>query len=251
MDFTVKKYRLLLNALKNANYNFQTFAEFLEAPGERVVILRHDVDLMPKNSLRFAKIQHEHGASGSYYFRAVPESWDDRIIKEIASLNHEIGYHYENLTTCSGDIEKALLNFKDNLHKLRELAPVSTICMHGSPMSKYDSRDLWNDFNYKDLGLIGEPYFDVDFNQVFYLTDTGRRWDGHRVSVRDKVNTNFDQTFHSTDEIIEALEKDKLPNVIMFTFHPQRWNDNMFYWTKELILQNLKNLVKRALYVNR
>lgn len=251
MDFTVKKYRLLLNALKNANYNFQTFAEFLEAPGERVVILRHDVDLMPKNSLRFAKIQHEHGASGSYYFRAVPESWDDRIIKEIASLNHEIGYHYENLTTCSGDIEKALLNFKDNLHKLRELATVSTICMHGSPMSKYDSRDLWNDFNYKDLGLIGEPYFDVDFNQVFYLTDTGRRWDGHRVSVRDKVNTNFDQTFHSTDEIIEALEKDKLPNVIMFTFHPQRWNDNMFYWTKELILQNLKNLVKRALYVNR
>ncbi len=27
-------------------------------------------------------------------------------------------------------------------------------------LMKYDSRDLWKNFNYKDLGLIGEPYFD-------------------------------------------------------------------------------------------
>jgi|ERR1035437_5345325 hypothetical protein len=55
--------------------------------------------------------------------------------------------------------------------------------MHGSPLSKYDSKDLWKKYNYRDYKIIGEPYFDVDFNKVFYLTDTGRRWDGEKVSV--------------------------------------------------------------------
>ena len=126
---------------------------------------------------------------GTYYFRAVPESWDEAIIREIASLGHEIGYHYENLTTCKGNLEQAIFDFENNLAKLRKLAPVATICMHGSPMSKYDSKDIWNTFNYRDYGIIGTPYFNVDFNNVFYLTDTGRRWDGQNVSVRDKVDT--------------------------------------------------------------
>ncbi len=39
----------------------------------------------------------------------------------------------------------------------------------------------------EDFGIIAEPYFDVDFKEVLYLTDTGRRWDGDEVSVRDKV----------------------------------------------------------------
>ena len=36
-------------------------------------------------------------------------------------------------------------------------------------------------------------------------------------------------------------------NQIMFTFHPQRWSDDFFIWSKELIIQNLKNVVKRFL----
>jgi len=46
---------------------------------------------------------------------------------------------------------------------------------------------LWKRYDYKGLGIIAEPYLDIDYNQVFYITDTGRRWDGDRVSVRDKV----------------------------------------------------------------
>ncbi len=33
-----------------------------------------------------------------------------------------------------------------------------------------------NDYNL--IGILGAPYFDVNFNEVFYLSDTGRRWDG-------------------------------------------------------------------------
>ncbi len=113
MDFTLSKYRQLLVALK----------------GYGNVILRHDVDLKPQNSLATAKLEHELGWKATYYFRAVPESWDEQIIKEIASLGHEIGYHYESLTTCDGDVEAAYRDFCTNLEKLRTLAPVtSSVC---------------------------------------------------------------------------------------------------------------------------
>jgi hypothetical protein len=170
-------------------------------------------------------------------------------MKKIKSLGHEIGYHYETMDTANGDVDKAWEQFIFNLNELRKLAEVKTICMHGSPMSKFDNKDLWGKFDYKTLGLIGEPYFDIDFNQVLYLTDTGRRWDGHRVSVRDKVETGFNFVFHTTNDIINALGKSELPQQIMFNFHPQRWHNNRFDWTKELIVQNLKNFIKRYFFV--
>lgn len=249
MDFTVTQYQKLLQSLIQQDYQFQTFEDFLRNPQERAIILRHDVDLYPQNSLVFAKMQAEYQVKGVYYFRAVSESWDNTIIKEIAALGHEVGYHYENLTTCKGDIEAGINDFKYNLEELRKLVPVSTICMHGSPMSKFNSKDLWNQYHYKDLGIVGEPYFDVNFDEVFYLTDTGRKWDGVNVSVRDKVKSSYTQTFHSTDDIIKAAYNGELPNKIMFTFHPQRWSNQPVFWLRELLFQSLKNLIKKYFFV--
>lgn len=121
--------------------------------------------------------------------------------------------------------------------------------MHGSPMSKFDSKDLWNTYDYRDYGIVGEPYFDVDYNTTFYLTDTGRKWDGHATSVRDKVQTRFTERFHTTQDIIDALEAGLFPMHAMFTFHPQRWHDNPIGWGKELVFQNIKNVVKQHFFV--
>ena len=122
MDFTLEKYSELLEALDDCG----------------MVILRHDVDKKPKNSLATAFIEREMGWKATYYFRAVPESYDPAVILQIASLGHEIGYHYESLATCKGDMEAAYRDFCDNLEKIRALVPVKTIAMHGSPMSKWN-----------------------------------------------------------------------------------------------------------------
>jgi len=34
---------------------------------------------------------------------------------------------------------------------------------------------------------------------------------------------------------------------VMMTVHPQRWTDSPVAWTKELVLQNVKNVVKRIM----
>lgn len=254
-DFTVKIYTSLLQSLIKQGYTFQTYAEFIASPASKAIILRHDVDARKQNSLTFAKIQAEHGVKGTYYFRTIPQSYDESVIKEMASLGHEIGYHYETMDTARGDIDKAYTEFRSNLEMFRKIVPVTTICMHGSPMSKYDNRDIWKKYEYKKLGLIAEPYFDTNFNTVFYLTDTGRRWDGEKVSIRDKAMKGSEATnpaftkrsFQNTFQIIKAADTGILPEKIMFTFHPQRWTDNTFDWTKELLIQNLKNTVKFGL----
>lgn len=254
MDFLRKKYRELLVALQNKGYATVTFAEYMQGQRpDRFVILRHDVDKKPKNSLATARLEASLGIKASYYFRAVPESWDESIIKEIARLGHEVGYHYESLATCKGDASAALDDFQSNLAKLRELTPVTTICMHGSPTSHWDNKDLWKNNSYHDFSIIGEPYFDTDFSDVFYLTDTGRRWDGFKVSIRDRIPVHQDRwcqqglVFHTTDDIIRAINGDGLPNHIMMTTHPQRWNDNIVPWTRELLMQKTKNIVKKLL----
>lgn len=256
-DFTLKKYTELLQCLTSHGYRFITFEDYClqkeTMSDTSFVILRHDVDLKAANALATAKIEHALGISASYYFRIVEQSSNPEIIKNIVALGHEIGYHYEDMTICGGDVTKAIGHFEKQLAYFRQYYPVKTICMHGAPRSKYDGRDLWKQYDYHAFEIVGEPYFDVDFSSVFYLTDTGRRWDGFNVSVRDKVPVYQDEwgrkglVFHSSDDVMEAVDKQSFPVRAMVTTHPQRWTDNMLEWTKEMISQSAKNLVKRLI----
>lgn len=259
MDFTLRTYRQLLVALQEVGYQFITFDAYCRGQREgKWGILRHDVDKRPQNSLATAQIEAALGIRASYYFRVVKESNQPEIIRQIAALGHEIGYHYEDLSLVNGDVEKAYSHFCEWLQYFRQFYPVATICMHGAPTSQYDGRDIWKQYAYRDLDIIGEPYFDVDFASVFYLTDTGRCWDGYKVSVRDKIPEYQDLwtaqgwTYHSTSDILSALaEQPDFPQRIMITTHPQRWTDNRLAWLKEWVLQNLKNIVKAWLIAHK
>lgn len=244
-DFTLKAYTNLLKALKESSCVFHPFSAYLNEPAYRVFILRHDVDKMPQNALDFARLEHEMGISASYYFRIVPQSFNPKIIKEIASLGHEIGYHYEDMDLCKGDVDKSYASFQKNLAKLREIAPIQTVCMHGSPLSKYDNRDLWKKYDYRELGIIGEPYFNIDYSKVFYLTDTGRKWNSTDTSIRDKVASSFHIEIRNTQHLIQLIREGKLPDQVMINTHPQRWNDNLLLWTRELFCQTIKNQGKK------
>ena len=240
MDFTIDKYQELLQALKRHNH----------------ITIRHDVDLRPDYSLRIAQVEAAMGIHSTYYFRTVPESYDERIIQQIVSLGHTAGYHYESLTTCNGDMEAAYEDFCHNLEKLRKIAPITTACAHGSPKSRWNSQDIWSQYDIHALGIDYEPMLDTDFNTTLYLTDTGRRWDGYLVSVRDKVPEHQERwekeglVFHNTDDIIHAINDINHPihhyNLLINT-HPQRWMPMGTGWIKEALLQNAKNIIKRII----
>lgn len=265
-DFRLRTYAQLLEVLAESGYAFLTFEQYCtirqgtsstKVLPERYVVMRHDVDKRPWYAVRMAEVEARHGVKASYYFRIVKESNDAECIKRIAGLGHEIGYHYEDMSLCEGDHRKGYEHFRESLEYFRQFYPVQTCCMHGAPTSKYDSRALWEKYDYHELGLIGEPYYDVDFSKVLYLTDTGRCWDGYRYSLRDKVPEHQQRwndagwVFHSTDDILDGLHAQSVPPALMLTTHPQRWTDSRGAWWKELIAQKIKNIVKRAMIVLR
>lgn len=241
MDFTLRKYQSLLQALA----------------GHSDIFMRHDVDVSTRNALTLARLESEMGVHSTYYFRAKhfisPKHISD--IQAIIALGHHIGYHYESLATCNGDIKMAYNDFIGNLEALRRLAPVTTACSHGSPTSPWNSLEIWKHYDVHVLGIEYEPMLDTDFSKTFYLTDTGRRWDGYRVSIRDKVPRFQEQweaeglSFHTTDNLINALQDPSHPiqsRSLLINTHPERWITMGGVWLKELCLQRLKNSIKRV-----
>jgi len=248
-DFSLLAYKQLLIYFRTNNYNFFTYEQYLneKIKPKKFVILRHDVDRKACNALKMASLENELDINASYYFRIVKGSNQPSIIKKIAKLGHEIGYHYEDLSSSGGNYLKAIKSFESNLEYFNNYYPIKTICMHGSPWSKWDNKDLWKKYNYKNYGVLTEPYFDIDFNKIFYLTDASRAWNNEKVTIRDKVNSDFIIPINSIFDIFNLLQLNKLPNQLMLNVHPHNWTNITIEWTTIKIWQKLKNKIKSFL----
>lgn len=227
-DFSYQIFKQLITNLQEYGYDFQSVQGFIADPFPKSVILRHDIDITAVPALKLAKLEHQLGIHGSYYFRTTKYSFRPRIINEIAGLGHEIGYHYEDLTRNNGNMDKAKIDFEKHLDMFRKLYPVQTVCMHGRSGSPYDNRDMWTKLRLADYNLVAEPYLSLDFNQVLYLSDTTQKWDGDNIAVRDKVKSSINLKFKSTKDILDNINK--LPNHVMLTIHPELWTRNILGW---------------------
>lgn len=255
-DFTLKAYSEYLQVLIRQKYQFLTFQEYFKEQGENFIcLLRHDVDRKPSNALKMAELEHSLGVKSTYYFRDKPCSWNESIIKSIADLGHEIGFHYESLCDSKGDKEKAYILFEQGLKRLRDITFVKTISMHGRPLSPYDSRDLWSDDSirkqrFKQLGLIGEVYLDIDYADIAYINDTGRNWLSSSSNLRDKVSSQIKTDFLNKQELLNYLSSG-IQSKIVFQIHPERWSGSLLEWFLQLSKDTAVNLIKLIIRVIR
>ncbi len=248
LDFTLDKYQELCRVVRE-HYSVYTVSDYLsEKPSGNVVIIRHDVDRMIKNSLNMAKREHEMGIRSSYYFR-YPSTFRPDIIRKIRDLGHEIGYHYEVLSKTNGDYPKAIALFSKELEEFRKTGPVDTICMHGSPLSKYNNRDLWKHYDFHAYGIRGEAFLSFEQDDITYLTDTGRTW-SNKHSLRDVMNTTRGKdtpvSLDTTDDLIAWLPAGP-KNTIYITVHPERWSSNPVEWLVWSFLDYGMNTGKKIL----
>lgn len=229
-DFTMAKYGELCRALLGAGYTPATVYQYLtDPPGGRTVVLRHDVDRKPGNALAMAGLEQDLGIRSTYYFRH-PATFVPETIREIHALGHEVGYHYEVLAKAKGDYGKAIGLFARELEELRSLCEVRTICMHGSPLSRYDNRDLWKEYDFEEFGIAGEAYLSMAGKGLTYLTDTGRNWGG-KHSVRDAMPgaEPAPPSVATTDDLarwIGSAGEERL----YLTVHPERWAVDSSEW---------------------
>ena len=123
--------------------------------------------------------------------------------------------------------------------------------MHGSPLSKWDNRLLWTKYDYKNYGILAEPYLDLDFNKIFYLTDAGRYWGSDNLKFRDKVQSTYVYNISDTQDIINYLESRELPNQIMLNIHPEHWSGSLVEWLLIKLVRLIRNSLKRLFYYYR
>ena len=149
----------------------------------------------------------------------------------------------EVLADNNGDHSLAIKDFERNLEKFRAVVPISTICMHGSPFSKWCDSDIWKNKNFRDYGILGEAFLSIDYNKVRYFTDTEGSWNNSKFNIRDSVKSNLDPLItNSTFDLISLLSD--LDTNISINVHSQRWDDSFLFWTRELFTQSSKNIVK-------
>ena len=231
--------------MQKYGYNSITVSELIQKNdlilNQKLIILRHDVDRMPKTALELAKIENEFGLRASYYFR-IPSSYDVKIIEAISKLNHEIGLHYETLDKTKGDLSSARKLMKNELDILRKICLIKTVSMHGNPLTKYDNRDFWKINKFGEFNLLGEVYLSINFEKVLYYSDTGRTWRDDRFNMKDVIPLNQNKVtekpiIRTTDELIQFIKYDNR-NLYLLT-HPERWSKNY----SQLLISLLKDIL--------
>lgn len=244
IDFTLSSYRKILETLKNSGYVFLTMNEWICKPGGRFVVIRHDVDRRAGNSLKTAVLEHSMGIRATYYFRMTKGSFKESIIRKISQMGHEVGYHYEDLSRNNGDMEKSISDFRNNLARLRNIAEVSTIAMHGNPSSSVNNLDMWKEKDFTEFGITGEAYLTPDYSSVFYFSDTGRNWRSNsRTNYRDYASGLKTDGITGTNDLIGLINKSNPEHLAIMT-HPERWNSRFGGYIYYFVRDNFINFAK-------
>ena len=247
-DFTLSKYNELCATISNSEFVSLTVEKYLSGQNpQKFIIIRHDVDTITENAFTMAQIENQQCLTSTYYFRSNAIA-HPKILKKIAELGHEVGYHYEVLDKAKGDYEKAIEIFKKELVEFRKIVDVKTVCMHGNSLTPYDIKDLWKFHDFNKFDIIGEAYLSIDFYNVIYFSDTGRRWDGIKYRVKDIVDVihPYSTNLRHTDDIIRLIKSGEIDHIYILV-HPARWSDQFGAWLKELVWQNVKNMGKAIL----
>jgi hypothetical protein len=255
-DYTLDKYDKLCNAIVLSKYTCVPVASYLqlEPKNKSYIIMRHDIDRTPQRALEIAKVEHKYNISGTYYFRAQRGTYAPDIMDKIVSLGHEIGFHYETVDKCKGDLEAASELFKKELANFRRRYEVRTVCAHGNPLTKYDNKDIWKTIRLDDMRLLGEAFLALDFNKFAYFSDSGRTWlknKSQKMQGKDDVNTAFEYMRPKcTDDVINIIKDGKLPNICILT-HCERWSKDIMSFSSRYLFDFACSWGKVAIYIYR
>lgn len=174
MEFTYAAYRSLLSLLRQGGYAFTDYHNYQAYP--RCVILRHDIDTDVAQAVRMAETEAAAGARSTYFLLLRTDFYNPasaqslRMLRQIRSLGHELGLHFDEAAYPPGTAEETverILREREILSAILE-APVTTVSMHRPSRTTLEA----------DLQIPGmvNSYGKTFFHDFKYLSDSRRRW---------------------------------------------------------------------------
>jgi len=216
MDFVYAVYDRLLSAFQAAQYRGVSIRMAAAEPRHTpIVIVRHDVEWDPRRAWAIAEIDRAHGFSSTLYFRADTCACDLTVMRTLQDQGFGIGYHFNSLDRCRGDVSQAIALFEQELARLREAGiDVMTVKAHGNPRvrkvgykTNADILEKHPDLTRRNQLLDLRSCLDLHYSDRFPITDVGIRWNPPMA----------------TDELFQRIGQREWP-VIYLATHPDYWS---------------------------
>lgn len=178
-DFSYDHYRDCLNNALERSYIFYKFCEY-ENRGKKNIFMRHDVDHNLKLAIKMAEVEESLGIKSTYFIRTHAVGYNifsiesTKILKDIVSMGHEIGFHYENSYSrvTKKDTEKC---FKISLAALENCADVKVVSASPHEPSRSKSNKISQNI-IKRAGIKYQAYDDIFVKKMKYISDSSCNW---------------------------------------------------------------------------
>ncbi len=244
---TLKEWAALCEFVSK-EYTAGSVRDYVDSPGNVKVIFKHDVECDPLRALKMAEIENRFGIKATYYFQADVAFNNWGVLDKIASLNHEIAYHYDVMDSQFGNIYLAMEEFDSNIKKFKSMGyEVTTVCPHGNPLMKREGWSSNKDFfrsstvvdKYPNILDIVVQSDDIFSEKPHYITDAGYSWKlVAAINENDRVKTE-DRELDSISEYIRG----ESASVVIISSHPHRWlSSSIHLMSKKIIFKVLRKL---------
>lgn len=183
-DFSYQHYREILKKALKAGFVITDFRDFEKVKKKsKIIILRHDIDVIPVRHLALAKIEKSLGIKATYFVRVHGQYYypsDQKtfqVLKNILKMGHEIGLHSEarSLAKIFQMPEKDLfLSEKKYLEEILEIK-IQSASEHGD-LGR--NNNFWQNSLFKKLDkkTLKIKYYPQEFKNFKYLSDSLGCW---------------------------------------------------------------------------
>ncbi len=215
------------------------------------IVVKHDVETDVQKAVKLAEIEKKYNISATYYIQADLLEENAALIKKIASLGHEIAYHYDVLDACDGNFDNAIEVFKDNLNTFHQLGfSIKTVCPHGNPIK---IRNGWTSnkdfFRERKVNELFPDMLDIVVHlpnilkkNYLYISDAGYVFK-KIANIHNNDKSNLGDTVLEQNMIATL---DPQACVILST-HPHRWESNKFQFIMKTMRFKLLRAIARRL----
>lgn len=182
--FTIENYRKQVELAIENGFQFILFSDDFKED-RKDIIWRHDVEFSPDIALKMARIEKELGVKTTYFFQLHTDFYNilskyfTNILKEIQSLGHHIGLHFDTHyynIQLPGDLDKYIKLDKEYFENVFNLK-LDTFSFHNTNQFILSCED------YKYGGLIN-VYSSYFKNKYKYCADSTGYW---RYETLDEV----------------------------------------------------------------
>ena len=237
-DFTRKNFRRLLGLAKET-YTPRTYTNFKK--DERFIILRHDLDTSVEAALKMAKIEYEEGVTATYClhlhnkFYNLLEAQNTAQIREIQSIGHQIGLHFDVDYYQITNLELLEAWLQRESRFLEELfgQKIRVFSFHNPNKFALGCKD----WMYAGLINTYAAYFQ---DEVGYCSDSNGYW-RHR-SLEEVLTTRKDKQLQVLLHPEWWVDEPMSPKERMYMYIDKRSTDSKLWYEKTLKDTGRENL---------